>query len=246
MIRERQRIVGLISGGGSTIAEIVKATRDDRLYRSEVVKIITSNPDAFPEERRALLRDANIPLVTINPQDYSDRSAYGEALLSEIQPVEPDVIGQYGHTPWTPKNVILAYPNIMINQHPGPVDPSPYDFGGVGMSSADRAHAARLLFVRNTNRSFWTDVTAQRVGIKFDKGPVLKRGRVEIFPDDTVESLKKRALPTEWETQIALLRDFEEGTVEELPPYDDLVRPEERELLSLVKRDAIYLYPEAA
>lgn len=238
---EKQVAVGLISGGGSTVLEIFRGTRDGRLRHTELVRIISSRPEKisdklkqeFPPER----------FVEIRPEDYRTPEEYGEALIKAARAVSADVIGQYGHTPLTPENVIVEFPKKMINQHPGPVDPGPYDFGGEGMSSADRVHAARIIFVRETRRNPWTEVTAQRVSANFDGGKVLKRGPVEILPNDTVETLSKRAIIVEREIQIATLRDFEEGVVKELPPYKDLVLPGERLLLQTIKRLVRHLYP---
>ena len=242
MLQEKLRVAAFISGGASTLEQIIKATQDNRLPDTQIVTVVTSNPDAIPIDRKRLIQELDIPLTIVRPADYRSKDEYGEGLLAAVAPVRPKIIGQYGHTPLTPGNVIAEFEGRMINQHPGPVDPSPHDFGGKGMSSADRVHAARLLFVRTTKRNYWTEVTAQRVAVEFDKGKAIKRGRVEIKPTDTVESLRNRAIEKEWEVQIAALRDFQEGQFIDLPPYDDLVLPSEYELLNQVKLFAALLY----
>lgn len=57
----------------------------------------------------------------------------------------------------------------MINQHGGPLDPGRPDFGGRGMYGR-RIHCARLYFVRATQRGFFTEATAQRVALQYDRG----------------------------------------------------------------------------
>lgn len=246
---EAQIGVAYISGSGSTALEIHRATQRrskfGELPRTKLARIITSAPekmskallDEFPQE----------DIVVVRPQDFTNSLVYGEALIEKTREVSPHIVGQWGHTPLTPENVIWDLKERddvnMINQHPGPIDPSSYDFGGRGMSSADRVHTARLLFVRETKRNFWTDVTAQRVSPHFDQGRVLKRGRVPILPEDTVESLKARAKDEEYRVQIATVHDFEEGTVEQQPLYDDLVLPHEIQALRQAKRAAMLLNP---
>lgn len=235
MAVERQVVVALVSGSGSTAFEIFRATQDGRLPRTELGMVISSKPEAGSHDRFAKSDFPWHRFVIVRPQDHETPEAYGEALIRTARMVSPDIVGQYGHTPLTPENVIVEFPK-MINQHPGPVDPSPYDFGGKGMSSADRVHAARLQFVMETNRNWWTDVTAQKVATTFDAGKVLKRKRVVIIPGDSLETLSDRAKPEEYKAQIETLHDFEEGTVEELPAYKDLVLPHERDLLEKIKK----------
>lgn len=242
--KEKQIAVAYISGSGSTALEIHRATEKrskfGELPRTKLARIISSRPGKISEALRKEYPWADF--VDICPEDFRSREAYGEALIKATRVVNPDIVGQWGHTPLTPENVIAEFPR-MINQHPGPIDPSDHDFGGKGMSSADRVHTARLLFVRKTKRNYWTDVTAQRVSSRFDAGRVLRRGRVEILPDDTVESLRDRAKEEEYRVQIATLRDFEDGKVVELPPYDDLVLPHEIPILRQAKKDAALLHP---
>ena len=242
-IKERQRLIALISGKGTTMKAIATATKDGRLPRTELVAVISSNPNAEGIQRARDLRIPEKDIIVINPKDYSSKLAYGEALLKVLNPREPDIIGQYGHTPLTPVNVIEEHARRMLNQHSGPIDPSKHDWGGKGMDNPFIVARVRLNFVNVTRRNFWTDVVAQRVSVKFDGGAVLKRGRVPILLGDTVRKLVERTLPVEWDTQIATLRDFEEGTVTELPRYTDLVLPSEQVYLKVFKHFARNVYP---
>lgn len=72
---------------------------------------------------------------------------------------------------------------------------------------------------------------------RYDGGSVIKRGRTEILPNDTVDSLISRHITQERAVQIAALRDVEEGR-EKISFISDLVRPEERRTLSLAKQIA--------
>src|SRR4051812_33572037 len=98
MIREK-RIAAFISGGGSTIESIARATTDGTLPHSEVVIVISSNIQAVPEERKRFLNDLRIPLVEVKKTKQKSSQEYGEELLDTLDPYKPNIIGQYGHTP---------------------------------------------------------------------------------------------------------------------------------------------------
>jgi phosphoribosylglycinamide formyltransferase-1 len=239
---ETQDLVAVISGSGTTMKAIGEATKDGRLVRTKLVGIITTDPiKAALGIRRAI--NLGIPESKIKVIPNADYSA--DSLGEALKELNPDLIGLYGFLKKIPAQVIKDYPKRTINQHPGPIDPGPYDFGGHRMIGL-RVHAARLAFVRATGRNFWTDVISQRVGEEYDQGKVLKRVTIPISTEDTAESLQKRALQYEWECQIATLRDFEEDGVIELPAYAemgiDLVRAEEQELLQKLKKETIEAY----
>jgi len=106
-----------------------------------------------------------------------------------------------------------------------------------------RVHAARICFVKKTNRNWWSEATAQRVGVHFDEGAVVKTKPVEILPNDTPQTLAARMLPVEHEVQIAALRDFANGTVSEMKREQPLVLSGEEGILAECKKRAIAEYP---
>ncbi len=242
-LRDKQRVLALVSGSASTAYNIHLATTDGRLPNTELVGVITSNAEAGSSFRKNNLDLPPVRVIEVARETFDDAYHYGEALIEAIKRFQPDVIGQYGHTPLTPMNTLDFFSDqFWINQHGGPLNPDQWDFGGKGMSCAARYHAARLMFVRATERNYWTDVSAQRVGVNFDEGPVIKRGRVEICDTDTVTSLTDKAIKVEWQVQIDTLKDLEKGRVTELPPYLDLVLPGERSTLELAKELGVLLY----
>lgn len=240
---EKQKLVAFVSGEGTTLEEVAGAMLDGRLPRTELAGVIASTFRCRGYFKGFEFADSRRVRV-VKPSDYFCEDAFGEALISRVKGMDPDVCGFYGYYPKVPGNFLDFFKDkLLINQHCGPINPDDFDFGGSGMGSPERVHAARLMFARKTGRNFWTDMTAQRIAHDIDKGNVLKRGRVEILPDDTVASLKQRAIREEWRVNIEVLKDAEEHRVQELPPYDDLVLKSERKLLAAVKEMAKYLYP---
>lgn len=234
----------LISGSGSTATAIIKSCNEGTLAGLiKPVLVIASTPLAKGIE---IINNLNClhwdDVITIDPTTYPSREEFGKAIIAECHIREVDIIGQYGWMVKTPKNVIDAFPNHMINQHPGPLDPGHLSFGGkrwFGM----RVHCARLEFVRQTNRDFWTEATAQRVHENFDEGARLGAVSVKINNDDTPETLQQRVLPHEHALQISVLKQFALGTVKEQPRQERLVYPEEETLLHACLENACIHYP---
>jgi len=237
---KKLRLAMFISGGGSTMETIIKSCQNGVL-NMEPALVIASKAEAGGREKAANLGLRNENILVRSKKELGE--AWAKILLRDCQERNIDLIGQYGWLPMTPENLIQAYPKMMINQHPGPLDPGRPDFGGKGMFGR-AVHCARLLFVREVKHDFWTEVTAQRVAPQYDKGVLLKIKRVEIFPSDEVDSLQERALKVEHEVQIAALKDFANNSVQEIARVKPLIRSDEIEILEHCKAKAIELYPK--
>ncbi len=235
------RVALLISSGGTTAEQIIFAVRSGRLQNIQPALVISSRSDAPGIQKAIKAGITEEDIVILSPNTFKDESVFGEAIIQECEKRAVDFIGQYGWLAKTPANVIQKFLKMMVNQHPGPLDPGRPDFGGTGMYGR-RVHAARLHFVRKTNHDFWTEATAQRVAVEFDGGAVLKRKQIPILPDDDALSLQKRLLPFEHEVQIETLADFSSGNVRELGREKPLVAENEYEILEEAKRVAIELF----
>ncbi len=240
----KERLAPLISGGGTTMAEIIKAVQKGTIPDMEIACVIASTKQAGGIQKALDLGIYEQKIVVVDPDDFRgsdlkvDRAAFGVKILEALRKHRASIVTQNGWMPRTPVNVIHAYRDRIFNQHPGP----PAEFGGKGMYGR-RVHAAVLRFRQLTNRDFWTTVIGQKVHENFDEGKVVKAKRVPILPSDTVEDLQMRALPEEHWVQIAMLQDVMAGRLRELEP-EFLVRPEERHLLEQAKREAIEWYPK--
>lgn len=245
------RVALLISGRGSTAASIIRACQSNELQGVSPACVISSRENAEGINRMLSLGLDRSSVYVVSPKKFSSPEQFGEEILKICKANSIDFIGQYGWLVKTPANVIERYKNMMVNQHDGPLDPSPPgktgpgrpDFGGEGMYGL-RVSCARILFVRKTGHDFWTEATAQRVEPLFDRGAVLKTTRLDILENDTPETLSARLLPLEHQLQIDTLRDFAQGTVKEIWRSEPLVRPEEFEILNECKKEAIVRYPK--
>lgn len=240
---DEMKIALLISGSGTTAAAIITACQNGQLSGVEPVCVIASSVQADGIVRVRDLGIAEGDILVMDPQTFASSEAFGEAILTACRDRGVDFIGQYGWMCLTPSNVVEAYAGMMVNQHPGPLDPGHPDFGGAGMFGR-RVHCARLLFVQQTKHDFWTEATAQRVAADFDEGAILHRQQVEIVPDDTVKSLATRVLPVEHEGQIKTLQDFANNSVTEWVRSERLIHSGEEAILERVKAEAKRLYPK--
>ncbi len=236
------RFASLISGGGTTMAAIVAATKSGEVPM-EVACVIASNPEAGGLEKAKALGIPEKDILVINPEDFRvdgkvDQEKFGEVILKELKRRKVDVVMQNGWYPWTPNLVTDAYHGMIFNQHPGPIP----EFGGKGMYGTI-VHAAVLEFRKLTEGEMWTEVVAQRVERNMDGGAVVKSARVEILPKDTPETLQIRALPFEHRVQIELLKDIASGNVHEVT-RPSIALPGEEKLLEEAKKKAIVQYLE--
>ncbi|HCY18033.1 MAG: Phosphoribosylglycinamide formyltransferase [Candidatus Nomurabacteria bacterium GW2011_GWF2_35_12] len=236
------RIALLISGEGTTMETIIKATQNDTLKNVNPVLVIASKENASGLIKAKNLGISEKNILVINPKNFKTGEEFGEKIIKECKERNVDFIGQYGWLVKTPENVCETFKERIINQHPGPLDNGRPDFGGAGMYGK-RVHEARLEFVRRTNHDFWTEATSHRVTSKFDEGTILKIKRVPIFPGDTAEILQARMLPIEHEIQIEILKDFSEGKEKEFYRDLSLIRKEEENILEESKELAKKMYP---
>ena len=181
-------------------------------------------------------------VVVINPQNFEIPEAFGEAILQSCRARGVDFIGQYGWAVQTPPNVIEVYRNKMVNQHNGPLDPGRPDFGGKGMRGL-ATHTAVLYFARHIKRPFWTEATAQRVDVEYDKGAVLASAALAIRPSHNPISLGNELLLLEHSLQIQILQAFADGRVQEIVRDQPLILPGEEEILIEAKRVGRLLFP---
>lgn len=239
----KERLALLISGGGTTMQEIVKACQQGEIDL-DVACIISSSESAGGIEKARNLGISDKNILVINPGNFRkdngkiDNFSFGDGIISELQKRDVTLITQNGWMPLTPENVIEAYSKRIFNQHPGPVP----EFGGKGMYGR-RVHSAVLIFRRLTNGPLWSEVIGQRVDMEYDRGVVVKSKKVDILSEDTVDDLQQRALPVEHKVQIEMLKDYISGNLKE-QLKKTLVKKGEKETLELAKKIAKILYPK--
>lgn len=244
----RERLGILISGGGTTMTEIIKACQSGEVPRTDIACIIASNPNAGGMEKARKLSIPDKDIIVIDPSNYKngqgkvDQDVFGKAIIKEFKERGVSIVTQNGWMPKTPENVIDAFPDAIFNQHPGPIP----EFGGKDMYGR-RVHAAVLYYNREMQiTNPWTEVIGQRVAKNYDEGVVVKSAKVEILKGDTADDLQQRALPIEHRVQIEMLQDIVAGNVKVVDKEDipDISSRDGNLALVEAKHAAVLLYPK--
>ena len=178
------RLAVFASGGGSNAGAIFDAVEAGRLAAEPAV-LVADRPC------RALGRaeSRGIPTAVVPPGDYADAGAFGEALLAELGRAEADAVALAGYLRKLPASVVWAFRHRILNVHPSLLPA----FGGPGFYGA-RVHQAVL--ARGCTLS---GATVHLVDAEYDAGPIVLQEAVEVFFDDSPETLAARVLAVEHE-----------------------------------------------
>src|SRR3989344_7052460 len=195
---QKIKLVILISnvGTGTNLQAIIDAV-ERGVINAEIVAVISDKENAPGLERA---RTHNLK-IKICPKK--------EGLLPLLQKMNPDYICLAGWKQIILDDVILAYPNKILNLHPGLI-PEKID------EMAKNPDGTKALW----NKGKFTDIairsfldekatyagsTVHFLSNEFDFGPVLARTFEKIEPDDTVESLYSRLKKKENEIYVKAL-----------------------------------------
>ena len=182
----RARLGILLSGSGSTYANLCDAIDDGRLP-AEIAVVVASRPGIGGIERAEARGHAVV--VASTPEDVS-------AALAEHQ---ADWVAMCGWLKfWDPP---ARWHDRVVNIHPSLLP----DFGGKGMYG-DRVHAAVI-----AAGAAHSGCSIHLVSGAYDSGPLLAQQAVPVLPDDDVASLRERVQAAERELYPRVLAAMLEG-----------------------------------
>lgn len=173
------RLVVCISGGGTTLQNLIDRIADGRLT-AKIVAVIASNPDAFGIQRA---QRAGIPVQIVERAG----GGHSERLFAAISEYDPDFVCLAG---WLNLIRIPAdYAQRVLNVHPSLLPA----FGGKGMYG-HRVHEAVLAYGAKVS-----GCTVHFADDTYDTGPILVQRAVPVHDSDTPEQLAKRVFAAECE-----------------------------------------------
>lgn len=197
------RIAVLVSGGGTNLQALLDAEADGRLSAGRIELVLSSRPEAGAL-RRAAARQ--VPCAVVDRSVLADRDAFDQAVLSELAAHRIDLVVLAGFLPILGPAVVRAFPDRMVNVHPSLL-PS---FGGPGYYGL-RVHEAVL--ARGVRV---TGATVHLVNEVADGGRILLQKAVDVWPDDTPESLQRRVMEeAEWILLPRAVEDLCRGILRE-------------------------------
>ena len=130
------KIAVFVSGGGTNLQAIIDNTKTGILKDIEIVKVVSSSPDAYALTRAA---DNGIPAVVLRARDYASREEWDQKVVEEVTSSGAELIVLAGYLSLLGPEIVKAYSNRIINIHPALI-PS---FCGEGMYGI-RPHRAAL------------------------------------------------------------------------------------------------------
>lgn len=196
--KNKKKIIVLISnsGTGTNLQAIIDGIKLGKI-NGEVIAVISDKTDALGLERA---RKNNLPIKICSKK---------EDLLELLQKLNPDYICLAGWKQIILDEVILAYPNKILNLHPGLIPntennivKNPDDTDALwnkGMLT-DKAIQNFL-----DQKSTYAGSSIHYLTLNFDFGPVLDKCFEKIRTGDTVESLYTRLKKKENQMYVEVL-----------------------------------------
>jgi len=190
----RKRVVVFISGGGSNMLALVRATAEEG-YPAEIVAVIADKADAGGLSKAAALGITTFSFVR---KDFDSKDAHEAAILSALETLSPDIICLAGYMRLLTATFINAYEGRIINIHPSLLPLFP------GLHTHQRAIDAGMTEA---------GCTVHFVTEGMDEGPVILQAKVPVLPGDTADTLAARVLVEEHRSYPQALRLVAKGKV---------------------------------
>ena len=177
-----KNIVILISGGGSNMAAIVKAAKQqdwERRYGARVAAVVSNKADA---KGLVFAREQGIATEVLDHREFASREDFDTALAQRIDPYQPAVVVLAGFMRILTPGFVQHFAGRMVNIHPSLLP------AFTGLHTHQRAIDAGCKFA---------GCTVHGVTAELDVGPILDQAVVPVLPGDTAASLAARVLTQE-------------------------------------------------
>ncbi|NIF84086.1 phosphoribosylglycinamide formyltransferase [Comamonas sp. Tr-654] len=177
-----KNIVILISGGGSNMAAIVRASQQQnwaKQYNARVSAVVSNKAEA---QGLVFARDNGIATEVLDHKQFDSREAFDAELAQVIDRHAPDLVVLAGFMRILTPGFVSRYEGRLINIHPSLLP------AFTGLHTHQRAIDAGCKFA---------GCTVHRVTAELDVGPILEQAVVPVLQGDTAELLAARVLEQE-------------------------------------------------
>lgn len=174
-----KNIVILISGGGSNMAAIVRASQQQdwaRRYGARVAAVVSNKAEA---SGLVFAREQGIATEVLDHRPFPSREAFDAELAQVIDRHAPALVVLAGFMRILTPGFVAHYEGRMINIHPSLLP------AFTGLHTHQRAIDAGCRFA---------GCTVHRVTAELDVGPILEQAVVPVLPGDTAQALAARVL----------------------------------------------------
>ena len=179
-----KRLVVFASGSGSNFKAIYNNIKEQKIENAKIDLLVSNNPNSGSV---SFAKNNSINTFIVNQKTHPNRSSYIKSLNDRLLSCNPHLIILAGYMKLIPKEVVQEFNNKIINIHPGKLP----EFGGKGFYGMN-VHSAVIKSKINS-----TAVTIHYVNEEYDKGLTIHEEPIEVYKDDTAESLSKRVLSYE-------------------------------------------------
>lgn len=180
------RVLVCVSGGGTNLQALIDSIECGQVTDTEIIEVLSNNYGAYALERA---KKHGIKSSCISPKDFSDREAFNDAFLQEVDAAAPDLIVLAGFLVVIPKKMIEKYRNRILNIHPSLI-PSFCGTGCYGQKVHEKALERGVKV---------TGATVHFVDEGTDTGPIVLQKAVAVQEKDTPATLQRRVMEeAEW------------------------------------------------
>ncbi|KGM08410.1 phosphoribosylglycinamide formyltransferase, partial [Cellulomonas bogoriensis 69B4 = DSM 16987] len=105
------RVVVLVSGGGSNLAELLRH-HTDPAYGARVVGVVSDRTDAGGLD---VARGAGVPTAVVAPADFADRGEWDRAMAQAVAVFDPALVVSAGFMRILGQPFLERFPDKVVN-----------------------------------------------------------------------------------------------------------------------------------
>lgn len=193
MCKDLKNIAVLVSGGGTNLQALIEGT-EKNLINGKISVVISNRKNAYGLERAKL---HNIESIYIRGDNISVEE-FDEKLIKELKSRNIDLVVLAGFLKILGRDFIKTFENKIINIHPSLI-PSFCGDGFFGIKVHEKALEYGVK-ISGATTHFVSEIP--------DEGPIIMQKSIEVFDEDTPESLQRRVLNIEHEILVESIREF--------------------------------------
>jgi phosphoribosylglycinamide formyltransferase-1 len=189
------RVAVLLSGGGTTLQNLLDRIADGRLD-ARVVAVVSSTATAFGIERA---RRARIPATIVERKSFTSREEFSRRIFEACREASADLVCMAGFLQLV--QIPPDFSNRVLNIHPSLIPA----FCGKGFHGLFVHRAALEAGVKVSG------CTVHFADNEYDHGPIVLQKVVAVEDDDTAETLADRVFTAECGAYPEAIRLFADG-----------------------------------
>jgi phosphoribosylglycinamide formyltransferase-1 len=175
---KRKKVAVLISGRGSNMEALIRATKDAD-YPAEIVGVLSDNRDAKGLETAAA---EGIPARAVPRKDYASKHEHEAAIQAALEEFGAEIVCLAGFMRLLSGAFLAPWDGRIINIHPSLLPKHKgLDTHARAIQAGDTVHGCSV----------------HHVTAGMDEGPVICQAQVPVLPNDTPETLAAKVLKEE-------------------------------------------------